>query len=291
MARVSSWIFLLLEIFLEASASDSVSGLCRVVSYQPVEHHALLGRSFMNISGISAIRCSARCLSHHGCFSFNYDHINKVCQMNNASAEHVSESFQGMRYFSYYDATAKPMTCQNTSSLSCNGKCAPIKVCGFFEKLGLEDGSIPDESLSASSNWERQGGYKGVSTPGGGRLNKIPPDSSTIGAWQPSVADTNQWIQVDFGNPIYVTGVLTQGRWQHVQWVTKYKVQFEPPSPAHLVDVKDQLDQTQIFNGNTDNNGIVDRRFFEPVLAVKIRIVPVEWNNFIALRFELLGCK
>ncbi|XP_071806183.1 retinoschisin-like [Asterias amurensis] len=288
MAGVSSLVFHLLEIFLEASASGSVSGLCRVVSYQPVEHHALIGQSFMNISGISAIRCSARCLSHHGCLSFNYDHINQVCQMNNASAEHVSESFQGMLHFSYYDAEAE--TCQNTS-LSCNGKCATVKVCGGFEKLGLEDGTIPDESLSASSSWERQGGYTDVSTPGGGRLNKIPPDSSTVGAWCPSVADTNQWIQVDFGNPIYVTGVLTQGRWEHVQWVTKYKVQFEPPSPAHLVDVKDQLDQAQIFNGNTDRNSIAERRFFKPVLAVKIRIVPVEWNNLIALRFELLGCK
>ena len=112
MAIVGSLIFLSLEMFLETSASYSVSGLCRVVSYQPVEHHALVGQSFMDISGISAIRCSSRCLSHHGCFSFNYVHINKVCQMNNASAEHVSESFQGMRYFSYYDATAKPMTCQ-----------------------------------------------------------------------------------------------------------------------------------------------------------------------------------
>ena len=61
------------------------------------------------------------------------------------------------------------------------------------------------------------------------------------------VADTNQWIQVDLGNPTYVTGVLTQGRnGGNAQWVTKYKVQFEPPSPAGLVDVKDQLGQTQV---------------------------------------------
>ena len=110
------------------------------------------------------------------------------------------------------------------------------------EKLGLEDGSIPDESLSASSNWV---GPR-TSTPASGRLNKIPPDADTIGAWHPTVADTNQWIQVDLGNPTYVTGVLTQGRYEYSHWVTKYKVQFEPPSPACLVDVKDQLGQTQV---------------------------------------------
>ncbi|XP_033635547.1 uncharacterized protein LOC117296634, partial [Asterias rubens] len=151
MAALSSLIFLLLEMFFEVSASYSVSGLYRGVWYQPVEHHALLGQSFMNISGISAVRCSVRCLSHHGCFSFNYDHTNQVCQMNNASAEHVCVNFQGMLNVSYYDATAKP-TCQ--SIISGNEKCAPAKVSVGFEKLGLEDGSIPDESLSASSNWE-----------------------------------------------------------------------------------------------------------------------------------------
>ncbi|XP_071801585.1 retinoschisin-like [Asterias amurensis] len=289
MAVLSSLIFLLLEMFLEVSASYSVSGLYRGVWYQPVEHHALLGQSFMNISGISAVRCSVRCLSHHGCFSFNYDHINQVCQMNNASAEHVScDNFQGMSYFSYYDATAKPKTCQN-NSVSGNGKCAPLQAGFVSEKLGLEDGSIPDESLSASSDWND--GYY-VSTPAAGRLNKIPPDDKTIGAWHAEVKDTNQWIQVDLGNPNYVTGVLTQGRYGgYPTMVTKYKVQFEPPSLACLVYVKDQFGQTQIFNGNTDQNSIVERRFFKPVLAVKIRIVPVAWNNAIALRFELLGCK
>ncbi|XP_071801474.1 retinoschisin-like [Asterias amurensis] len=291
MADLSGLIFFLLEIFLEVSASYSVSGLYRGVWYQPVEHNALLGQSFMNISGISAVRCSVRCLSHHGCFSFNYDHINQVCQMNTASAEHVC-NFQGMLNVSYYDATAKPMTCKVVSIISGNEKRAPVKVSVSFEKLGLEDGSIPDESLSASSSWEPHGYHTDTSTPAGGRLNKIPPDANIIGAWHPKVADTNQWIQVDLGNPTYVTGVLTQGRHAiNSQWVTKYKVQFEPPSPACLVDVNDQFGQTQIFNGNTDRDSIVERRFFKPVLAVKIRIVPVAWNVFIALRFELIGCK
>ncbi|XP_071801331.1 retinoschisin-like [Asterias amurensis] len=289
MAVLSGLIFLLLEMFLEVSASYSVSGLYRWVWYQPVEHHALLGQSFMNVSGISAVRCSVRCLSHHGCFSFNYDHIDQVCQMNNASAEHVSDNLQGMLNVSYYDATAKPMSCQN-NYVSSQGKSCPVKVCLGFEKLGLEDGSIPDESLSASSNWE----FTDKSTPTGGRLNKIPQDDGIMGGWAPRTADANQWIQVDLCNPTYVTGVLTQGRHDFPnaqQWVTKYRVQFEPPSPACLVDVKHQLGQTQIFNGNTDKHSIVERRFFKPVLAVKIRIVPVEWNEYICLRFELLGCQ
>ncbi|XP_071786324.1 retinoschisin-like isoform X2 [Asterias amurensis] len=285
MAVLSCLMFLLLELCLEVSASYSVSGLYQGVWYKPVEHYALLGQSFMNISGISAVRCSVRCLSHRGCFSFNYERINQACQMNNVSAEHVCDNLQGMPYFSYYDATATPLTCQNTY-VSGHGKSVPEFL--SFEKLGLEDGSIPDESLSASSNYISSHS----STPAGGRLNKLPGESA-IGGWHPSVADTNQWIEVDLGNSTYVTGVLTQGRsgGPAGQWVTMYKVQYEPPSPTCLVDVKDQLGQTQMFNGNIDRNSIVERRFFKPVLAVKIRIVPVGWRDFICLRFELLGCK
>ena len=110
-----------------------------------------------------------------------------------------------------------------------------------LEKLGLEDGSIPDESLSASSNWKDVD----MSTPAGGRLNKVSP-FGIIGAWCPVVKDTNQWIQVDLGDPTYVTGVLTQGRQDFPQWVTKYTVQFKPPSPSDLVDVKDKHGETQV---------------------------------------------
>ncbi|XP_071801416.1 retinoschisin-like [Asterias amurensis] len=286
MPIISSLLVLLLEMFLGVLASYSVSGLYRGVWYQPVEDHALLGQSFMNISGISAVRCSVRCLSHRGCFSFNYDHINQVCQMNNASAEHVCHNLQGMQLVSYYGETASPMTCKN-KAVFCP-KSNSLKACSISEKLGLEDGSIPDESLSASSNWNNTE----KSTPADGRLNKIPLTGGIIGAWCPSAAGTNQWIQVDLDNPTYVTGVLTQGRYGRSQCVTKYKVQFEPPSQACLVDVKDQLGQTQIFIGNTaDTDNTVERSFFKPVLAVKIRILPIEWVDFIALRFELLGCK
>ena len=115
------------------------------------------------------------------------------------------------------------------------------------EKLGLEDGSIPDESLSASSIYKPHGIHMETSTLAGGRLNKKPPYTLIIGAWCPMRGDTNQWIQVDLGNPTYVSGVLTQGRnGGAAQWVTKYRVQFEPPSPACLVDAKDQLGQTQV---------------------------------------------
>jgi len=46
-------------------------------------------------------------------------------------------------------------------------------------------------------------------------------------SWSAGVNDDNQWLQIDLGDPYSrVTGVTTQGRNGHNQWVTKYKLQY-----------------------------------------------------------------
>ena len=95
-------VHLMAMILQEALASLSGSNYNRAALYQPIEDHALRGQSFTNISGISAIRCSARCLSHKQCVSVNYDSINKVCQMNNATREEVGDLFYQYKHYSYY---------------------------------------------------------------------------------------------------------------------------------------------------------------------------------------------
>ena len=111
-------------------------------------------------------------------------------------------------------------------------------------KLGLENGFIPDDNITASTNWV--GGD--TSTPAGGRLNKPDQGVLTVGAWAPARSDTNQWIQVDLGKPTYVSGVIMQGREDNSQRVTKYKVMYEPPSQASLVDVQNKTGETQVRN-------------------------------------------
>ncbi len=97
---------LYLILYLNIKVASAIFGNISVesaASFQPVKHHALLGQSFVNISGISVVRCSARCLRHQRCFSFNYDHSSRVCQMNNATREQVSDdSFEGIDGFGYY---------------------------------------------------------------------------------------------------------------------------------------------------------------------------------------------
>ena len=46
------------------------------------------------------------------------------------------------------------------------------------------------------------------------------------GAWSSRTNDKAQWIQVDFGEVKRVTQVASQGRSDHAQWVTRYRVSY-----------------------------------------------------------------
>ncbi len=86
------------------------------------------------------------------------------------------------------------------------------------EQLGVEDGTISDNRITASS-WQTNSG------PSRARLN-TPTLSGTDGAWVPSVSDMNQWIQAELGDVKTVTGVLIQGRSDTDQWVTAFMAQY-----------------------------------------------------------------
>ena len=87
------------------------------------------------------------------------------------------------------------------------------------QALGMANGAITAEQLSASSQWD------GYHSPTFGRLFS----KSGAGSWTALITDANQWLQVDLGGQsTKVTRVATQGRASSIysQWVTKYKLQY-----------------------------------------------------------------
>ena len=85
-----------------------------------------------------------------------------------------------------------------------------VSVCGF--PLGVNNGELPTDSFSASSN-------KLSSEPWAARLNRVIGS----GAWCSGNNAIGEYLEVDLGHKCYVTAISTQG--QHGlggNWVTEY---------------------------------------------------------------------
>jgi len=85
----------------------------------------------------------------------------------------------------------------------------------------MEDGTISDAQISASSQWNANHAAKQ------GRLH-FKAVQLKAGSWSAKVNNVSEWLQIDLGNQhTKVTRVATQGRngrWR--QWVTKYKLHY-----------------------------------------------------------------
>jgi len=91
------------------------------------------------------------------------------------------------------------------------------------EALGMENGAISDEQISASSRYSDET-YAS--------LARLFLQNTTYhgGGWAAQTSDSSQWLQVDLNSQYRVTRVATQGRdsddhWH--QWVTTYKLQYK----------------------------------------------------------------
>ena len=101
--------------------------------------------------------------------------------------------------------------------------------------------------------------------------------------------NNRQWIEVDFGASYPVSGIITQGRSDIPQWVTKYEVYYSNDGQHFRPILSPQTHQLQVFTGNGDQN-TPKTNTFPAVTARYIRIRPIEWHQAVALRFNVLGC-
>ncbi|XP_038060850.1 lactadherin-like [Patiria miniata] len=148
--------------------------------------------------------------------------------------------------------------------------------------LGMEDGTIPDDRIKASSEI-----YTDCCPAVYARLNSNK-------RWIPSNTDANPWIEVDLIGSTVVIGVITQG-WMppssDPQYVAQYKVSYQKQPSSDYDHVADRNGNIKVFIGNTDDHTPVTNLFDESVVVTVVRIEPTEWQNLCSLRLELLGCR
>uniref|UniRef100_A0ABM5GM22 SCO-spondin n=1 Tax=Pogona vitticeps TaxID=103695 RepID=A0ABM5GM22_9SAUR len=154
------------------------------------------------------------------------------------------------------------------------------------EPLGLEDGRVRHQQLSASSSEEGN-------PPDAGRLNIVPNLQNTEPGWSPHVSDPDPYFQVDFLQPTFITAVVTQGGSRTQGYVSRYRLASSHDGILFRNYTKARhgpAASAQVLEGNSDSTTPV-RQELRPALLTRIlRIMPVAYHGSISLRMEVLGC-
>ncbi|XP_076751763.1 discoidin domain-containing receptor 2 isoform X1 [Xylocopa sonorina] len=160
-----------------------------------------------------------------------------------------------------------------------------IRSCN--QSLGMESGDIPDSAITASSSYVTNVG------PRNGRLRK----ETAGGAWCPKSQierGVREWLQVDLPGPHVITGVQSQGRYDHgrgQEYVEEYTLEYRRPGFTEWRRYK-RWDNKEVLAGNSDTSTVVSHRLIPAIFASQIRILPhSEHRRTVCLRIELRGCQ
>ncbi|XP_038066507.1 lactadherin-like [Patiria miniata] len=165
-----------------------------------------------------------------------------------------------------------------------------VYACSEEGPLGMEDGRIADDHITASSYYRNMANHG----PTRSRLNT----QGYASAWcnDEQTDPDHPWIQVKFDSEVYVTGLVTQARGGdsnngHHQRVTRYRVTHSRDGRSwdHVTgaDFKSEEFPGNVNEGHDDQ---VTARFGTVLRTRFLRIQPTDWNYHCSMRFEVLGC-
>ena len=83
----------------------------------------------------------------------------------------------------------------------------------------MQNGRLRASQITASSSWDKNHAANY------GRLH-LKRTGSRMGAWCARHNNRYQWLSVDFGRPMRVTKLASQGRHDARQWVTQYYLSY-----------------------------------------------------------------
>uniref|UniRef100_A0A3Q1E9L0 F5/8 type C domain-containing protein n=1 Tax=Acanthochromis polyacanthus TaxID=80966 RepID=A0A3Q1E9L0_9TELE len=157
--------------------------------------------------------------------------------------------------------------------------------CPYHSALGFESGSVTSDQISCSNQDQYTSWYSSW-IPNKARLN-----NQGFGcAWLSKFNDQYQWLQIDLKEVGVVSGILTQGRCDADEWITKYSIQYRSVETLNWIYYKDQTGNNRVFYGNSDRSSTVQNLLRPPIVARYIRLLPLGWHTRIAIRMELLMC-
>ncbi|XP_060137056.1 SCO-spondin-like [Zootoca vivipara] len=165
------------------------------------------------------------------------------------------------------------------------------------EALGLEDGRIHQQQLSASS-------YQDGNPPDAGRLNIVPSIMRLFTGSLPwerihPVLYQLRWLpmeyRVDFLQPTFLTAVVTQGGGPSRGYVSRYRLVYSDDGVNFRNYARSGYGpstslRAQVLEGNSNSATAVRQELRPPILARILRLVPTDFRGSPSLRMEVLGC-
>ncbi|XP_021788796.2 retinoschisin [Papio anubis] len=179
------------------------------------------------------------------------------------------------------DCQGGPSALWSTGAASLD--CVP--ECPYHKPLGFESGEVTPDQITCSNPEQYVGWYSSWTA------NKARLNSQGFGcAWLSKFQDSSQWLQIDLKEIKVISGILTQGRCDIDEWMTKYSVQYRTDERLNWIYYKDQTGNNRVFYGNSDRTSTVQNLLRPPIISRFIRLIPLGWHVRIAIRMELLEC-
>ena len=111
----------------------------------------------------------------------------------------------------------------------------------FSEPLGMENGSIPNEAIKASSELDEQHNASRA------RLN-TKPEGELMGAWVPLQSDDEQWLEVDLGKATRLVKIASQGEaGDSSRHVKQFSVSYRLSGEQFIPYTEDSTEKVSYF--------------------------------------------
>ncbi|XP_009077977.1 PREDICTED: discoidin domain-containing receptor 2-like [Acanthisitta chloris] len=151
--------------------------------------------------------------------------------------------------------------------------------------LGMHEGTIRDEDITASSQWYDSTG------PQYARLQREEGD----GAWCPAgllQPEDVQFLQIDLHKLFFITLIGTQGRHARAtgkEYARAYRIDYSR-NGERWISWKNRQGR-KVVDGNIDTYDVVLNDLRPPIIARFIRVIPVtKMPVTVCMRVELYGC-
>ncbi|XP_012165702.1 discoidin domain-containing receptor 2 isoform X1 [Bombus affinis] len=152
--------------------------------------------------------------------------------------------------------------------------------------LGMENGEIPDEDISASSMYDPSLGPKHA---------RLRQDKGG-GAWCPKnmvTKEGKEYLEVNLHSPRILTSTRTQGRFGNghgVEYTEEYFVEYWRPGFNKWVRWRNRRGM-ELLAGNNNPYSEKEQVFDPAIVATKVRFIPYTSHmRMVCIRVELYGC-